>query len=151
MLDPHRPPTPLEVQQARERLRLTQTQFARLLGYTRPATISDWETGAAVPTLSYARMQELMTDAAAPAHEMDRHRRDREYTAALIALIKGDAQDIAASAKRQLDKLDVAERFLSGTPSPAPVSLAVETEESQALRPDAVAHQAKSRRRQGHR
>lgn len=148
MLDLTRPPTPLEVQQARERLRLSQTAFAKLLGYTRAATISDWETGAAVPTISYARMQELLTDAATPAHEMDRHRRDREYTAALIALIKGDALDIAASAKRQLDKLDVAERFLSGKPSPVPVSLADETEESQALPPDARAHRGKSRRKE---
>lgn len=150
MLDLTRPPTPLEVQQARERLRLTQAQFARLLGFTRPATVSDWETGAAVPTLTYARMQELLADAQAPAHEMDRHRRDREYTAAMLSLIKSDAQDIAASAKRQLDKLEVAERFLTGSVSPAPVSLAAETEESQALRPDAAAGRAKSRRRQGH-
>jgi putative transcriptional regulator len=40
---------PLELQQVRERLRLTQAQFGQLLG-VHPMTVSKWERGVAQPT-----------------------------------------------------------------------------------------------------
>lgn len=40
---------PIEVQQVREKLRLTQAQFGQLLG-VHPMTVSKWERGVAQPT-----------------------------------------------------------------------------------------------------
>ena len=151
MHDEIRPPTPVEVIAEQQRLQMTNEEFAHLLGVSRGSTISDWKAGRYTPKITYAEMRRRIGLHTGRTDASEQGRRDREYTAALIALIKGDAQDIAASARRQLDKLEVAERFLTGQPSPAPVSLAVEREESQALQPDAGARRGKSRRRQGHR
>lgn len=51
------PMTPLE---ARQRLGLSQAQFARLLGGTSPMTVSKWETGQRVPQGQAAELMRLL-------------------------------------------------------------------------------------------
>lgn len=151
MDDPTRLATKEDLIREKQRLGLSNQQLAHVLGRSRGPTISRWLNGHVAPTITYEELMRRLEERYPSRPTLVFSQRDRDYTTAIIALIKSDAEDIAASARRQLDKLDVAERFLSGKVSPAPVSLAVETEESQALRPDAEAHQGKSQRRRGHR
>lgn len=149
MTDHTRPPTAREVKELRQRARLTQGELATLLGLARYSTVSDWERGEAVPTITLGYLQEVIATRTAPASVFEAQRRDRDFTATLLAMIRSDAEDIQASARRQLEKLDAAQKFLGGaTPT---VSAAVEREESQALPPEPPARPTRSRRRQGHR
>ena len=150
MHDEIRPPTQAEVIAEQQRLHATNEEFAHILGVSRGSTISDWKAGRYTPKITYAEMRRRIALHTGRTDPTEQGRRDREYTAALIALIKGDAQNIAASAQRQLDKLDVAERFLSGNPSPS-VSEAVETEESREKRREPQAAPVTTRRKKGHR
>lgn len=149
MHDEIRPPTQVEVITEQQRLQMTNEEFAHLLGVSRGSTISDWKAGRYTPKITYAEMRRRIAIHTGRQDTTEQGQRDRDYTLALLALIKGDAQGIAASAARQLDKLEVAERFLQGRPSP--VSEAVEREESQALRDETARRPATSHGRRGRR
>lgn len=56
--------TPTEIREIRERLGDTQAAFARRLGYTRAATVSDWERGIKAPSPTTVLLIRHMADTA---------------------------------------------------------------------------------------
>lgn len=108
MRPPARKATPDEIRLARERLGLTQLQFARLLGYKRYNSISDWERGTVEPKISAARIEELVT-----AHEGIRPEghlvEPRAYADQVLASL---AAEVSAFHSQTIARLDEARRVL---------------------------------------
>jgi DNA-binding XRE family transcriptional regulator len=102
-------PTAEAIRLARERLDLSQTKFGQLLG-VRQATISDWETGAVEPSISLARMQELLQDATPGGVRPDLMLDPRSYSLGVLTGIEGDARSTLA-------KIAEARRVLGATPA----------------------------------
>ena len=52
--------TPQEIKSLRSRLGLTQEAFAKVMGVSRIATVSEWENGSRNPSGSAVKLMELL-------------------------------------------------------------------------------------------
>jgi putative transcriptional regulator len=100
--------TPAAIKLARERLGLSQTRFGQLLG-VKQETVSMWETGAAKPKMSLARMQEVLQGAVSGGVRPDLAVDPRSYALGVLTGIEGDARST-------LEKIAEARRVLGATP-----------------------------------
>jgi transcriptional regulator with XRE-family HTH domain len=134
-----------EVRELRERLGLSQSAFADLLGFSgRAATISEWERDVAPPSVSRAFVRERVAavygDAPAGTD------RDR-YMLSVLAMLEGDAESVRSIVQRQLAKLREARRVLLDAPA-RPDAARVESEARQGVQErDAAARGPQSRKR----
>jgi DNA-binding XRE family transcriptional regulator len=129
-------PTAVEVRNARLRLGLSQSAFAKILGVKRQGTISDWESGAVAPSLTLAVMEERLLDHFGPAprgHAID----PRSYALGVLAAIERDAATITA-------KVAEARRVLGATTSVSATESALQEVDAQI-----GAHSARQRKRNG--
>ena len=125
MSDHNRPPTPREVRLARDRLGLSQGEFAKVLGISRQGTISTWERGESVPLLTVERMEELIAayvgQGAAPARPDGFALDPRSYALGTLANLGDDVAALRGLADRMAAKVEAATATLGGAIPPSVV------------------------------
>ena len=112
------PPSASQIRLARQRLGMTQTEFARLLGVARQGTVSAWETGDATPLISAERMEELVMTHGAPragGYLLD----PVSYSLGALVNVADDARLIADAAARIVTKVADAARTLGAVTPPS--------------------------------
>lgn len=125
MSDHNRPPTPREANLARDRLGLSQGEFAKVLGISRQGTISTWERGESVPLLTVERMEELIAayvgQGAAPARADGFALDPRSYALGTLANLGDDVAALRGLADRMAAKVEAATATLGGAIPPSVV------------------------------
>lgn len=123
--NPNRKPTPAEVLQARERLGVNQREFGRILRRGNQGTISSWENGVIVPSISLRLMEERIAEyvgqGAAPARADGFALDPRSYALGTLANLGDDVAALRGLADRMAAKVQAATATLGGTIPPSVV------------------------------
>lgn len=149
----NRPPTPREVRLARDRLGLSQGEFAKVLGIARQGTISTWERGESVPLITVERMEELIAEyvgkGVRPARPDGFALDPRSYALGTLANLGDDVAALRSLADRMAAKVQAATATLGGATPPSVVPDSAIAEGRDAL--GASAEKPTRRRHGGHR
>jgi transcriptional regulator with XRE-family HTH domain len=126
MLDPKSLPSAHHVRTTREALGLTQTEFAKALGFNQYQTVSAWENGG-TPSITRVEFDRRVARIAAARGDVTAQGVTApDYARSVLVMLEGDAEAVALIADRMRGKIRDALSLLPDGATPRADPLAVE-------------------------